>query len=113
MTTIEPRRMKGSADAASGLFSILANPKRLMILCCLADGEASVGDLAAFCGSAQSGVSQHLALLRSNGIVETRREAQTIFYRLTSAPARAIIEAAYEVFCRRGAGRAAKPRPKQ
>lgn len=97
---IEPKRMRSAADRASGLFAVLSNPRRLMILCRLVDGEASVGDLAAFCRSSQSAVSQQLALLRSNGLVERRREAQTIFYRLASAPARAVMEAAYEAFCK-------------
>jgi len=97
---IEPKRMRRVAEDASGLFSILSNPRRLMILCRLVDGEANVGELATFCGGTQSSVSQHLALLRSSGLVATRREAQTIYYRLASEPARGIMEAAYEVFCR-------------
>lgn len=97
---IDSKRMKKAADEASGLFSALSNPSRLVILCRLVDGEASVGELAAFSGASQSGVSQHLALLRNSGLVATRREAQTIYYRLASAPVRAIMEAAYEAFCR-------------
>jgi DNA-binding transcriptional ArsR family regulator len=104
---IDPKRMKGAAAEASGLFAILSNPRRLMILCRLVDGEANVGELAAFCGGAQSSVSQHLALLRSSGLVTTRREAQTIYYQLASDPARGIMEAAYEAFCRPAKARAA------
>jgi DNA-binding transcriptional ArsR family regulator len=97
---IDPKRMKRVAADASGLFSVLSNPRRLMILCRLVDGEANVGELASFCGGTQSSVSQHLALLRSSGLVATRRQAQTIYYRLASAPARGIMQAAYEGFCR-------------
>lgn len=105
---IDAKRMKKAADEASGLFSALSNPSRLIILCRLVDGEASVGELAAFCGASQSAVSQHLALLRSGGLVATRREAQTIHYRLASAPVRAIMETAYEAFCRPAKARRTK-----
>jgi len=91
--------MKKAAGDASGLFSILSNPRRLMILCRLVDGEASVGELAEFSDSAQTAVSQQLAVLRNVGLVSTRRDGQTIYYSLSSAPARMIMEAAYGAFC--------------
>ncbi len=108
---IDPKRMKRAAADASGLFAVLSSPKRLMILCRLVDGEASVGELAAFAGGTQSGISQHLAMLRNQGVVATRRDAQTIYYRLASEPARGIMEAAYASFCgpAKGRGRACKP----
>ena len=96
---IDSKRMKKAAGDASGLFSVLSNPRRLMILCRLVDGEASVGELAEFSGSAQTAVSQQLAVLRNVGLVSTRREGQTIYYSLSSAPARMIMEAAYGAFC--------------
>lgn len=99
MMQIDAKRMKRLAGEVSGLFSVMSNPRRLMILCRLLDGEVSVGDLSVFCGGAQSSVSQHLSLLRSRGLVATRREAQTIYYRLASDPVRSIMEAAYGAFC--------------
>ena len=76
-----------------------ANPRRLMILCRLAEGEASVGDLQRFVGLSQSALSQHLARLRGAGMVATRREAQTIYYRLADADTRALMVALYQIFC--------------
>lgn len=96
---IDPKRMKKAAGEASGLFSVLSNPRRLLILCRLVDGEASVGELAEFSGAAQAAVSQQLATLRNLGLVSTRREAQTIYYSLSSTPARKIMQAAYDAFC--------------
>jgi DNA-binding transcriptional ArsR family regulator len=102
---IHPKEMEVSADAASELLKALANRHRLMIVCQLVDGERSVGDLAAALGIRDSTVSQHLAVLRKDGIVGARREAQTIFYSIESSAARAILEVLYGEFC---AGRGRK-----
>ena len=63
------------------------------------DGERSVGDLAEFLGLRDSTVSQHLALLRKDGLVSARRDAQTIYYSIASDPAREILTALYRVYC--------------
>jgi len=73
---------RGAAEAAEFLL-LLANDKRLLILCELSErGELPVGALAGSVRLSQSALSQHLAKLRADGLVETRREAQTIYYRL-------------------------------
>lgn len=91
--------MQNAAGQASELLKSLSNPHRLMILCQLLEGERSVGELAAFLDLRGSTVSQHLALLRRDGLVSARREAQTIFYGLDSDPARRILETLFELFC--------------
>lgn len=91
--------MQNAADQASELLKSLSNPHRLMILCQLLEGERSVGDLAGFLALRTSTVSQHLALLRREGLVAARREAQTIFYHVASEPARRILETLFELFC--------------
>ena len=63
------------------------------------DGERSVGELTEFLGIRDSTVSQHLALLRKDGIVASRRDGQTIFYSIASAPAREVLEALYRQYC--------------
>ena len=68
-----------------------------MILCQLIDGERSVGELAAFLGIRDSTVSQHLAILRRDDLVDARREGQTIWYSISSAPARELVEVLYRV----------------
>ena len=70
-----------------------------MILCKLAIGEWSVGELEDVVGLSQSALSQHLARLRRDNLVKTRREAQTIYYSLAGEEASRVIETVYEVFC--------------
>jgi ArsR family transcriptional regulator, virulence genes transcriptional regulator len=91
--------MEAAADQASDLLKALSNRHRLLIICQLIDGERSVGDLAAFLSLRDSTVSQHLALLRKDGLVSARREAQTIYYSITSEPAREILKTLYQVYC--------------
>ena len=95
--------LQKKASRATSLLKAMANSSRLLILCQLAEGEKSVGELERLVGLSQSGLSQHLALLRRKGIVATRREAQSIFYSLASKEAEAIIAALYQVFCARTA----------
>ncbi|MEQ9333773.1 metalloregulator ArsR/SmtB family transcription factor [Thalassobaculum sp.] len=84
---------KRAGDAAA-LLKIMANDKRLLVLCELADaGERTVTELEGISGLSQSALSQHLARMRHHGIVKTRRSAQSIFYSLASHEARVIIEA--------------------
>lgn len=88
-----------SAGRAAALLRLLSNEKRLMILCQLVDGEMSVGEIQSRVGLSQSALSQHLALLREDGVVTTRRESQTIYYCVTDQAALRIIETLAELFC--------------
>ena len=91
--------MERAADQASDLLKALSNRHRLLIICQLIDGERSVGELAGFLNLRDSTVSQHLALLRKDGLVAARRDAQTIYYSIASAPAREVLKTLYQVFC--------------
>lgn len=91
--------MQAHAGDAARLLRALGNDRRLLVLCMLADGESSVGDLNQRLGLSQSALSQHLAVLREEGLVETRRDAQTIYYSLPAGPARDIIAVLHGVFC--------------
>ncbi len=91
--------MSIAAEQASELLKSLANRHRLLIVCQLIEGERSVGELAEFLGIRDSTVSQHLALLRKDGVVATRRDGQTIWYSISSAPAREVLETLYRVYC--------------
>ncbi|MDJ0656220.1 MAG: metalloregulator ArsR/SmtB family transcription factor [Xanthomonadales bacterium] len=91
--------MKGSAERACELMKILSHPDRLMILCQLKEGEKSVGELAELVGIAQSPLSQHLARMRHQGVVTTRREAQTIFYSISGDEAEEVIALLYRLYC--------------
>ncbi len=96
---IDLQQMAESADRASRLMKTLGHKDRLMILCQLAEGEKSVGQIADLLEISQSPLSQHLSRLRKEGLVETRREAQTIYYSLKSGEASRIVELLYELFC--------------
>ncbi len=99
-------KLQENALRACGLLKAMANPARLMVLCEIADGEKSVGELERAVGLSQSGLSQHLAVLRARDLVATRRDGQTIYYSLASGEAKALMATLYEVFCG-----AARPRP--
>jgi len=96
---INPAIMSRAAGAASELLKALANPNRLMLLCQMIDGERPVGELADALGLRDATVSQHLALLRKDGLVATRREGQTIHYSIASDEARAVIATLYQLYC--------------
>ena len=84
--------LEAEAGRASDLLKALGNPHRLVILCELMGGERSVGELVRRVGLSQSALSQHLARLRRDELVQTRRAAQTIYYSLSGHHARAVIE---------------------
>src|SRR5690606_9138202 len=91
--------MREHAGEAAKLLKALANERRLQVLCLLAGGERSVGDINELLALSQSALSQHLAVLREEGLVDTRREAQTIYYSLAPGPAGAVMETLYGIFC--------------
>ncbi len=92
--------MAAAAEQASELLKSLANRHRLLILCQLTQGERSVGDLAAFLALRDSTVSQHLSLLRRDGLVRARRDGQTIWYSVASEPAQQILQTLFNIFCK-------------
>jgi DNA-binding transcriptional ArsR family regulator len=95
----DARELTAKAAKAARLLSELGNEHRLAILCELVEGERSVGTLVDSVGLAQSALSQHLAKLRAAGIVATRREAQTIYYRLASEAAGRIMRTLADIYC--------------
>ncbi|HCQ65189.1 MAG TPA: transcriptional regulator [Rhodobacteraceae bacterium] len=86
-----PKDRHEIADTASELLRVLSNPKRLLILCYLSDGELSVQQLQVATGLGQSTVSQQLAIMRGEKLVAARREAQSVYYSLESDEVYAII----------------------
>nr|WP_111299718.1 metalloregulator ArsR/SmtB family transcription factor [Paracoccus saliphilus] len=92
--------MQARADHVATRLALVANAKRLLILCQLAQGERSVGALQQAVGLSQSALSQHLARLREAGMVDTRRESQTIHYRISDPDIALLMAALYETFCK-------------
>jgi Predicted transcriptional regulators len=96
---MELEKLQDSARRASTLLKAMSNEHRLMVLCQLLHGEKSVGELERIIGLSQSALSQHLARLRRDGLVQTRRQAQTIFYSLAGKEAGAVIATLYQLYC--------------
>ena len=92
-------KMAENAGAAARLLKLMGNQNRLMILCTLLDGELSVGQLNDVIPLSQSSLSQHLAELRKASLVSTRREAQTIYYRIQGHHALEVIKVLKKLFC--------------
>lgn len=96
----DPAAMQASADDATRLLRALANEQRLRILCLLVGSELTVGQINDHLPElSQSALSQHLARLRDEGLVSTRREAQSVWYALPPGPAQAIIETLHGIYC--------------
>lgn len=96
---LNAEQMREHAGDAAQLLKVLANEKRLMILCLLVDSERPVNELNALLDLSQSALSQHLAVLRDDGLVQTRREAQSIVYSIAPGPAQRILETLHNVYC--------------
>ncbi|WP_415884646.1 ArsR/SmtB family transcription factor [Neptuniibacter sp. SY11_33] len=91
--------MRTNAGKAAKLMKALGNESRLLILCYLDGKELSVTELNNCLDLSQSALSQHLAVLRKDGLVKTRRESQTIYYSLQGDTAKRIIHTLHEMFC--------------
>ncbi len=91
--------MADNAQAASDLLRALSHEARLMILCMLVEGEKTVSELEDLLNLRQSSVSQQLARLRGDRLVNKRREGKAIYYSLASSEAKAVIETIYELYC--------------
>jgi DNA-binding transcriptional ArsR family regulator len=98
-TQVNPEQMAFAASKASELMRTLGHKDRLMVLCHLISGEKSVGELAGLLEIPQSPLSQHLARMRKEELVTTRREAQTIYYSIASIEAARMVELMHELYC--------------
>ncbi|MVW74241.1 ArsR/SmtB family transcription factor [Pseudomonas xionganensis] len=103
MSSHEPildiQQLRANAGAAGQLLKALGNPDRLLLLCQLSQGERNVSELEALLGIQQPTLSQQLAVLRREGLVDTRREGKQIYYRICSPAALAVINTLYQLFC--------------
>jgi DNA-binding transcriptional ArsR family regulator len=95
--TINP--LEARAEEVAATLSVMANPKRLLVMCTLLAGEKSVGDLAEVVQLSPAALSQHLGKMRALRLVATRRDGQTIYYSLASPEVRALLETLYRVYC--------------
>lgn len=96
---IPTAQFAAKAGEAAALLRALANESRLMVLCQLLQGEHSVSELQEGSGLSQSALSQHLARLRDEGLVATRRQAQTIYYRLAEPNVARVLKTLADIYC--------------
>ena len=99
--------LRASSAAACALLKTMANPDRLLLLCQLSQGERCVSDLENLLAIRQPTLSQQLAVLREENLVQTRRDGKQVFYSIASAPALAVLQVLYAQFCN------AAPAPKE
>lgn len=91
--------VQANSKKAAALLKSMSNENRLLVLCHLGEQELSVSELNDRIALSQSSLSQHLAKLRQEGLVETRRDAQTIYYRIATPVALKVIEVLHREFC--------------
>jgi len=101
-TAFDLHSMHQSAEQACRLMKVLSNADRLMLLCQLTEGEKCVSELEALLGIVQPTLSQQLGVLRTEGLVNTRREGKNIYYQIASQEALAVMEVLYAHFCGKG-----------
>lgn len=99
-----------AAESAAVLMRSLSHPQRLLVLCALADGEKSVADLRKELGVGQVPMSQQLMRLRSDGLVEARRDGTTVYYSIIRPEVRDVVGALHTAFCQPAAGRPPRSR---
>ena len=95
------RLMRKNASAAAALLRAISHEARLLVLCELVNGERSAGELVECSGLSQSALSQHLAKLREEGLVATRREAQVIHYCIADQRAQRLLRVLHDIYCRK------------
>lgn len=92
--------LKKQSESVAGLLKQLAHPQRLLILCSLAEGEKSVGEIEEICGASQSAVSQFLKGMRLEGLIDFRRDGKQVYYKIADKRVLELIKSLYVIFCR-------------
>lgn len=97
--SIDPERLRLAAGVAVGALKILANEDRLLLLCQLSQGEISVGDLETSLDIRQPTLSQQLGVLRTEGVVATRRDGKRMFYSVADPKVMQVLGLLYQLYC--------------
>ena len=92
--------LRHQSEEVASLLKQLSHPQRLLILCSLAEGEKSVGEIEDACGASQSSVSQFLKGLRMEGLVDARREGKQVYYKISDKRVLELMKSLYQIFCR-------------
>jgi DNA-binding transcriptional ArsR family regulator len=108
---MDVRDVECNIDVAVNLLKALSNERRLRIICALYRGEKNVGEMESIIGLSQSALSQHLARLRRDGLVSTRRDAQTIYYSMDDRAAKAVLGCLCDIY--NSGGKEDRPIPEE
>ncbi len=92
--------LRRRSEGVAALLKQLSHPQRLLILCCMAEGEKSVGEIEKACGASQSAVSQFLKGMRLEGLIESRREGKQVYYKIVDKRVLELIRSLYQIFCK-------------
>jgi ArsR family transcriptional regulator len=92
--------MRRRSEDVAALLKHLSHPQRLLVLCSLADGEKSVGEIEVACGASQSAVSQFLKGMRLDGLIESRREGKMVYYKIADKRVMELMRSLYSIFCK-------------
>jgi DNA-binding transcriptional ArsR family regulator len=101
-----------AAESAAALMRSLSHPQRLLVLCALVDGEKSVAELRQGLGIVQVPMSQQLMRLRSDGLVEARREGSAVYYSIARPEVLTVVDALHSAFCAPAGGKPREPSPR-
>lgn len=93
-------KLRQQSEGVAALLKQLSHPQRLLILCSMADGEKSVGEIEKVCGASQSAVSQFLKGMRLEGLVDSRREGKQVYYKIVDKRVHELIKSLYQIFCK-------------
>lgn len=93
-------KLRHRSEGVATLLKQLSHPQRLLILCSMAEGEKSVGEIEQACGASQSAVSQFLKGMRLEGLIESRRDGKQVYYKIVDKRVLELIKALYKIFCK-------------
>lgn len=93
-------KLRQRSEEVATLLKQLSHPQRLLILCCMADGEKSVGEIEEACGASQSAVSQFLKGMRLERLIESRRDGKQVYYKIVDKRVHELIRSLYQIFCK-------------
>lgn len=91
--------LRRQSESVAALLKQLSHPQRLLILCALAEGEKTVGEIEAACDASQSMVSQFLKGMRLEGLIDSRRDGKQVYYKITNESVLELMKSLYSIFC--------------
>ncbi len=99
INSFQAKDMKKNCDSVSQILKALAHPQRLLILCQLAEGQKTVGEIESNCEASQSAVSQFLGRMKREGLVQSEKRGQFVYYKIQDPMVKQLIKMLYKIFC--------------